>query len=37
MRIETIIGYSGLQLFQEEFDIEKYGFNAEDIQGLLKI
>ena len=32
MRIETIIGYSGLQLFQEEFDIEKYGFNAEDIQ-----
>lgn len=32
MRIETIIGYSGLQLFQDEFDIEKYGFNAEDIQ-----
>lgn len=32
MRIETIIGYSGLQLFQKEFDIEKYGFNAEDIQ-----
>lgn len=32
MRIEGIIGYSGLQLFKEEFDIEKYGFNAEDIQ-----
>lgn len=31
MRIEGIIGYSGLQLFKEEFDIEKYGFNAESI------
>ena len=31
MRSETIIGYSGLQLFKEEFDIEKYGFNAESI------
>lgn len=32
MRIEKIIGYSGLQLITEEFDIEKYGFNEDSIQ-----